>query len=211
MRRGALDRIIDIEHKINTGSTEINETTGNWVTFVDGAFAEVYSVRGAEIYDTVTKQRISEVVTRFRIDYTDAEGINTTMRVKYEGQYYDIKNVLPDHDRKQDCIIDAVLIDGSVSGPTLRVVVEPVTAGAAGQIYQCFFHVFGGTAPYTVSMTGGSPGYQAPNGLSLVQSAEMVWCLEGFPVSAGSYPISVTVSDSSGLSVETEEFVLDVT
>lgn len=209
MRRGVLDRIIDIEHRVITGVTDSNEPIYSWKKFKQGVFAEVYAKRGVELWSEKDSRRISETITRFRIDYFEADGINSTMRVRFDNQLYDIKAILPDHDRMQDCVIDALLQEASVQTPTLQVFTDPDLEADVGEVYQGFMiHIIGGAAPFSVGLTGASPPYILPAGLSLVQSSDRVWSIEGYPEESGSFPISVTVTDANSVSASTQEVVL---
>jgi SPP1 family predicted phage head-tail adaptor len=112
MRAGALRNVIDIEQQSETGRNALNEPIVSW-TLWRQVYCEKFARRGAERYDDGTSQRYAEAVFRFRCRYQDVEGIDATMRIVFEGQVYDIRAILPDDQRREDCIIDATLQNGS--------------------------------------------------------------------------------------------------
>lgn len=76
-------------------------------------------------------------------------------------------------------------------GPALLFTAPP--SGEVGVAYTSQFTVTGGTSPFTWSVSSGS----LPPGLTLGASTGL---LSGTPTTAGTYPFTVKVTDSSGLS-----------
>jgi SPP1 family predicted phage head-tail adaptor len=210
MRIGRLDKLIRIERPIITGISGANEPVRSWDEY-RRCWAEAYDVRSREAFDEEIKQRLAETTTRFRIHYRDAAGIDATMRVRYQNRLYDIKSVVVDHVRKQSATIDAVAQSVTVAGARLELLMEADATAIVGQVYQAVLHIFGGIAPYTVALTDGSPAFVLPPGLNLVQASETSWSLEGFPAEAGSWPISITVTDAASNVAVLEPFVLTIT
>lgn len=88
-----------------------------------------------------------------------------------------------------------------VGPPPLRITTEaPLFPGIVGQAYSQVFAASGGTQPYRWTMTG------APEGLTFDASAAN---LAGTPSAAGSYPLSVQVTDANNETV-TRSYVLSV-
>jgi hypothetical protein len=113
MRNGVRKNSITIEVATQIGTDEANDPIVTWGPWRSGVLAGVEARRGAELFDPETKQRYSEVYFRFRCALSDVSGINSTMRISFEGQMYDIRNILPDTQRHEECIIEASLQDGS--------------------------------------------------------------------------------------------------
>lgn len=76
----------------------------------------------------------------------------------------------------------------SVSAPTLALAAAPLAAGTAGSRYQQALSASGGAAPYRFQSLGALPA-----GLQLSPAGE----LSGTPTEAGSFSITVQVTDSS--------------
>lgn len=210
MRFGSLDGVIDIEHKVLTGVSTSNEPVYEWRTWREDVFVGVKAKRGNEYFDNDSKHRYSETVTQFRAHLTDVDGMDAAMRIKFEGQYYDIKNVLPDYERKQDCLIDAVIQGGAVQGVAFAMFADPALTGEVGVIYQTLISIVGGQAPYSVALSDeGSPS-PMPLGLSLVQAQEKIWALEGVPMEVGSFPINVRATDALGRAATLPQFTLAI-
>lgn len=113
MRNGVRKNSISIEIETETGRDDMNAPIMGWGAWRSGVLAEVLARRGAELFDTESKQRYSQTYFRFRCALSDVEGINTTMRISFEGQTYEIQNILPDTQRHEDCLIEATLQDGT--------------------------------------------------------------------------------------------------
>jgi len=209
MRVGRLNRQITIERKVITGVSPSNEPIYAWQTF-RAVWSEVYSVRAQEQWSEEDSRRIAETTTRFRIHYNDALGIDSTMRIVFEGAAYDIQSILADHVRKLQATIDATAQGVSVAGAPLDLYADVNETGTVDEVYQAIIHIFGGVAPYAAELTGGSPVYTLPPGLTLVQVSETSWGIEGFPTTPGSYPISVTVTDAAENATTLDSFVLTI-
>lgn len=119
MRAGALRNAITIQKRVETGKDNLNNPVYSWTTWRD-VLCEKLNRRATEPFSDKTKQRFSQAYTRFRCRYDDVDGlsdlpgVDTTMQILHEGKTYRITAVLPDDQRRVDCLIDAVLIDGAV-------------------------------------------------------------------------------------------------
>lgn len=113
MRAGALRNVITIQSQSSAGNDALNAPIVTWGTFRD-VFCEMTPRRGGEKYDETTGQRYSESMFWFRCRYSDVDGVDNTMRIVHEGQTFDIRNLMPDEQRRGDCIIEATLQDGQV-------------------------------------------------------------------------------------------------
>lgn len=211
MRSGALNRLLDIEHRVQTGIEQNNEPRWEWRKYRDQIFCSAQARRGVEQFDAGTGQRFAESITRFRIHYLEAEGIDPTMKIVFEGQRYDIRVILPDHERQEDCWIDAALQDGNVVGAGISLFAEPVLVGEVGEAYQTVITVTGGTAPLEFTVDdGSSPSGGLPAGLAIVQISDNQWSLEGYPEVAGAFPIAIAVEDGAGQTASLPAFTLTI-
>lgn len=114
MRAGKLREIITIQQRIDGGVTELNEPIETWGTFAAGVFCDVEARRGKEQFNPETGQRFSETVYHFTVRYSEIEGMSADMRIIYEGQIYDVRDIRPDRARKVDAVIEATLQNGVV-------------------------------------------------------------------------------------------------
>ena len=82
-----------------------------------------------------------------------------------------------------------------VSGcPTISVSPASVAAASAGQPYSASFSASGGSAPYTLTESGG-----LPSGMKFAGGT-----LSGTPTQAGSFPFTVTATDAQGCTGSTQ-------
>lgn len=112
MHTGALRNVITIEERTEASRDRLNAPVYSWSTWRE-PYAEVVARRGSELYDPDTKQRYSQTFVRFRCRFDDVDGLDTAMRIVFDGQTYDIRNILPDHQRRVDCIIEATVQDAA--------------------------------------------------------------------------------------------------
>lgn len=105
---GAGDRqhYIEVEKATTTKNTTTNERIATWEEFC-GAWVAVEARRGREFFEK--GQRFNQTVIRFTFDFHDADGITVAMRIKFEGAYYDITQIIPDYAGRQNTVIDATL------------------------------------------------------------------------------------------------------
>ncbi|RPH38358.1 head-tail adaptor protein [bacterium] len=85
---GKLDRQIIIEQLTQTQGSVYGEPTESWTTW-HTCWANVYSGGGREF--EAARQISAEIDTQFQIRYVD--GLISTMRINYDGRYYDIHRV----------------------------------------------------------------------------------------------------------------------
>jgi SPP1 family predicted phage head-tail adaptor len=96
---------VTIEQVAVDQANGLNEPLRTWSTWRT-RWAAILPSRGREYASAV--ERFGETVARFEFDYRDADGILQTMRLRYGGQVYDIKAVLPDHARRRSIVVEAV-------------------------------------------------------------------------------------------------------
>lgn len=108
MRLGLMRDEIVIERSTQTGVTSLNEPIVSWSEFV-ATFAEVEARRGREFFDDTTHQRFSETVYLFRCHSDAITGINTAMRIVFEGHIYDIRDIRPDYGKRECTVIEATV------------------------------------------------------------------------------------------------------
>lgn len=111
MRGGALKHSITIQQRTEVGRNSANERIYEWTTFAE-VFCEIVARRGTEFHDEKTGQRYAQTWYKFRCRYFDVEGVTETMRISFDGQIYDIKTVMPELQKKDECIIEAALQRG---------------------------------------------------------------------------------------------------
>ena len=116
MRGGALRSLVCVQENVQVGVDDMNAPVYSWTTFAE-IFCEHKARRGQEFFDPDTKQRYSQTIHEFFCRYYEAEGIHTSMRILFDGQYYDIRNVMPNENRHEFCVIQTTLQDGQVGAP----------------------------------------------------------------------------------------------
>lgn len=114
MRAGALRNVITIQQLTEAGVDRLNAPNEAWGTVVEDLPCEKTTRRGKEHFDATTRERFYEDITRFRVRRFEVEGIDTTMRIMFEGDAYDIIHLIPDDQHDQDCIIEAKRQNGGV-------------------------------------------------------------------------------------------------
>lgn len=105
---------IAIQQLSQTGRDSLNAPITEWVDWKNPVWTEKTSRGGREYFDDDGNQRYSQVTHRFRARYLEVDGIDTSMRIVFNGQAYDIRSMQPDDQRQDDVMIEATLQDGSV-------------------------------------------------------------------------------------------------
>lgn len=193
MRTGALRNTLTVQRQVQVGTTSLNEPNFQWADWKADVFCEVEVKRGREHFDVTQRKRYSEEVWRFRVRWSEVEGLDTSMKIVHEGMDFDIKAVLPDGQYRRDCIIECTLHDGVLGSAALAIAItESIPSGSVGEVYGGFsVSASGGTAPYTFSVASGA----LPTGLSLNASTGAV---SGTPTGAGSSAVVFRVTDADG-------------
>ena len=112
MRTGNLRNQITIQSRAQTGTDRQNAPIYTWSTWKE-VFTEIAARRGGESFSEENKQRFSQEYYRFRCRFYDVDGVSASMRILFDGQLYDIRSVLPDHNRRGHTLIEATLQDGT--------------------------------------------------------------------------------------------------
>ena len=113
MRGGQLRNQITIQSRTQSGTDRQNAPIYTWATFKE-VFSEIFARRGGEKFSEENKQRVSQDYYMFRCRFYDVDGVNATMRILFDGQLYDIRGVMPDHNRRGHVLIEATLQDGTL-------------------------------------------------------------------------------------------------
>lgn len=190
MRIGSQRGIFTLRRRVQVGVTASNEPNFIWQDWRPDIFCEVSVKRGKEQFDPIAKKRYSEEVWQFRTRYDEIVGIDATMKIAHEGNSFDIKAIMPDGQRHWDCLIEATVTDGALGGPALTIAITSfIDLGVVGSAYQLQIEASGGAAPYQFDVASGSvPGLEI-DGAGLIS---------GTPTTAGSFPLSIQVTDSTG-------------
>lgn len=85
---GNLDRRIELQQRTQAGTDTYNEPLWTWSTLAT-VWAQVVPLAGQELWDA--QQVNARIDTRFRIRFR--EDLDETMRVAYQGRYYDIERI----------------------------------------------------------------------------------------------------------------------
>jgi head-tail adaptor len=197
MRIGGQHNLMTVRRRVQVGTNAANEPVFVWQDWRPDVFCEVTVKRGKEQFDPVGKKRYSEDIWQFRTRYDEVRGLDSTMTITHEGNVYDIKAILPDGQRRNDCVIEATLQDGALGGlPLLIQIKSTIWEGMVGQPYDPLpVDVTGGVAPYIFTAESGT----LPPGLTIDPTSGII---SGDPIVAGTYQVSVQVSDAEG-SIET--------
>ena len=96
MRAGALRHRVQIQNYVE-GVDEIGQPFYGWET-VATVWAAVEPLQGREFFAAQTA--FSETTTRIRMRYRP--GITTTMRILFEGAFYNVQSVIEPHTRRRE-------------------------------------------------------------------------------------------------------------
>jgi hypothetical protein len=197
MRIGSQRNLMTVQRRIQMGTNAANEPNFVWQDWRPDIFCEVSVKRGKEQFDPIGAKRYSEDVWQFRTRYDEVRGLDAAMKIVHEGNIYDIKAILPDGQKQWDCVIEATIQDAALGGKPLTAAITMLIAdGIVGQVYESLtIEVSGGSAPFIFTAES---GMMAP-GLSLDPGTGV---LAGTPMFAGTFPISIQISDAAG-SIET--------
>jgi hypothetical protein len=196
---------IQLKSIVGSVSSEANDANEVWLDWRTNVPCGVSVRRGAEQFfqtsDTGAGQRYGRDVWFFTCRYKSVEGIDSTMRIRHAGLDFDIRTIRPDDQYRREVVIEAETLDAVMGGPTLRLAIpEPIKQGWVGEEYSSFTVVAsGGTSPY--QFTSDSAGL--PPGLLLDAYTGIV---SGMPTTAGTWPVSVMVSDAAGHSFTLPDF-----
>jgi len=108
MISGELREYVTFQKKTAGAPTALGEPTYTWSTFCN-AYANVSARGGGEKFDDPKGERYSETVYQFLMRRDDVAGIDATMRISFDGQLYDIRDVRPDDNRREAVVVQATL------------------------------------------------------------------------------------------------------
>lgn len=206
MRGGALRNSMAIQRQIQMGVSSINEPIFVWQTW-RAPYCEVEVRRGKEQFNPATKQRFSEEVWKFRVRYDEVVGLDTSMRVLYDGMTFNIKASLPDGHRHVDCVIECTVQGSIVGDAALKVFLkENIPVGEISVGYPGFtVQVTGGVGPYIFGIVSGT----LPFGLFIQDTTGLVF---GTPTNIGTYEdIVLGVTDADGNTAQLPPIVIVIT
>lgn len=191
MRIGNRTGAITLQRQIQIGRSKLNEPNMVWQDWRTDIWCEVTTKRGKEHFDPGTKQRYSEEVWLFESEFEEFVGVDTAMRLLYESNTFDIRAVLPKG--RESCVLECLLQDSFLDAkPVLIEIKDVIKAATAGSAYSGFkVTASGGTAPYAFS----DPTSSLPHGVTIDTGTGQV---SGTPTAAGTYHVSLTVTDAAG-------------
>lgn len=107
MRAGELKNLLKIERLVVGGKDSMGQPIRTWTKFKQ-PWSGVVAARGAETM-AADFQRYQQTLYRFRVRRSEVVGVDATMRIMLKGEPYDIRNILPDEQSMEDCIIEATI------------------------------------------------------------------------------------------------------
>jgi hypothetical protein len=194
---------------VGSKSSAAYEPNEVWVDFKTNVPCSVDVRRGRETYfqtsDTGAGQRYGEDVYYFVVRYGAVEGINSTMRLKHNGMFFDITTIRPDDQYRREMTIEATLQDAVIGkSPLVPAIEEGIPEGWVGEAYDGFVvTASGGTEPY--SFDADTAGL--PPGLNINPSTGVV---SGTPTSDGEWPTALIVTDANGNSASLPGFSIKI-
>lgn len=111
MRDGLRTEEIEIQRRIEVGRTPINEPIYEWESFCC-PLVEYETRRGREHLNAGRVYMQSYVI--FRMPMDEIEGVDGTMRILYEGDFYEIRNIRVNYPMMRDAEIEAYIMDLTV-------------------------------------------------------------------------------------------------
>ena len=105
MRAGSLKTLITIEN-LTTGKNEVGESIPIFTKFAD-AYSEVTNMGTKEKYFNARYESVDS--KKFRIRFIS--GVTTSMRIKLDDEYFDIKEVVDPYRNKRELLIAAEKVD----------------------------------------------------------------------------------------------------
>ena len=108
MLAGQLRDLITIQSRTAGTPAALGEPVYTWATFVT-AYAMIQARRGGEKFDADKGERYSETIYWFTVRREDVVGVMTTMRISFDSQLYDIKDIRPDDNMRDAVTIEATL------------------------------------------------------------------------------------------------------
>ena len=116
MRSGELKQSIYIQKQVETGRDSLNNPIVDWQPFNGNpqpVYASIQERYGTERFDEETNQRYTTTTYNFRVRYFEVVGIDESMRIISNNLVYQIKAILPDHQRREYVVIETFLQDSS--------------------------------------------------------------------------------------------------
>ena len=194
---GGLRAEITFERKVQVGLSDLNAAIFEWVAWREDIWAEIVDRRGNERFEN--EQRYDETMRIFRVRRMEVEGLTTEYRIRYDGQLHNIKNIMPDHARREMVTIEAAIQDQQLGPVDLEIFGEPATEATEGSVYRSFFGATGGTGPYTFSVAEGD----LPAGVTLSVFDDHTAMLAGTPTESGTFSgIVIQVTDAVGATAD---------
>lgn len=114
LNSGRMQHVIRFEEPYTSSAGRANEPMTSWRKWRD-AYAEIRNTPGREFYQqgpnypSTTGQTRTDQIFKFTCRYFDVLGVQHTMRIKFEGKYYNITDIQPDHRNLSETVIEARL------------------------------------------------------------------------------------------------------
>lgn len=197
MRIGSLRRRLDIVFETVVGSESEGafEAKKVWMEWRSGVPCSVSVRRGQEHFMQIGEggQRFSKDIYYFTVRYRSVDGIDPTMKVRYDGLLYDIRHIRPDAQMKREVTLECEVQDFALGSPPLiPSVLDFIPEGTVGVAYGGFtVSAEGGVTPYVFAEDSAG----LPPGLIINSSTGLI---SGTPTTQGIWPCEVFVSDADG-------------
>lgn len=151
--------------------------------------------------------------------YESVKGVRPTDRIVMNGQIYEIRNIMPDEQKKDSCVIEAriqnVNMQGGDSGggedpaPTFTAALSSAMPDAkVGEFFMSpIINVTGGKSPFSYAVVLVAPE-TLPAGLTISATTGLI---SGVPTEADEVEFDITVTDSEGAVATITDLKIKVT